>query len=57
MITFLLYTSLGNGVYTKILGGLINPQVFEIKMDGLLTNILEFIKQLKLMVKKAYIVT
>lgn len=57
MITFLLYTSLGNGVYTKILGGLINPHVFEIKMDGLLTNILEFIKQLKLMVKKAYIVT
>lgn len=56
-MTFLLYTSLGNGVYTKILDGLINPHVFEIKMVGLLVNIPEFIKQLKLMAKKTYIVT
>lgn len=57
MITFLLYTSLGDGVYTKILDGLINPYVFEIKMVGLLANIPEFIKQLQLMAKKTYIVT
>lgn len=56
MITFLLYTSLENGVYTKILDRLINPHVFELKMVGLLASTAELIKQLKLMAKKTYIV-
>lgn len=56
MITFLLCASLGNGVYTKILDRLINPHMFELKMVGLLANTAEFIKQLKLMAKKTYMV-